>query len=144
MHIPTLASRLAALFLCLAVLGAGSPWQDDLLSRVELGLEAADAEAVLTDAPARVEIVLFGQGGMFRRAQAIHVLEDFFRRYPPDGVSFSEPSSSDDGQSATGRYRLRTGGAALNVRVLHRLDGEEWELASIRIDQRPVVRTSGL
>ena len=139
-----LVSR-AALLLLVAFLAGGAPAapQDDVLERVAAGLEAADAEAVLVDAPERVEIVLFGQGGMFRRAQATHVLRDFFRRYPPDRVAFSEPSSSDDGQSATGRYWPASGGAPLNVRVLHRSDGDDWELTSIRIDQRPVVRTSG-
>lgn len=144
MRIAPLASRLTLLLLVF-VLGGGAPGtsQDDALERVANGLEAADADLVLTDAPDRVEVVLFGQGGMFRRAQATHVLRDFFRRYPPDRVAFSEPSSSDDGQSATGRYWPETGGAPLNVRVLHRVDGEDWELSSIRIDRQPVVRTGG-
>ena len=145
MRFAPLATRAAALLLLTVFLGGGAPVpsQDDVLERVVAGLERADPDAVLVDAPGRVEIVLFGQGGMFRRAQAEHVLRDFFRRYPPDRVAFSSPSSSDDGQSATGRYWPRSGGAPLNVRVLHRLVGEDWELSSIRIDQRPVVRTSG-
>ncbi|WP_420457214.1 DUF4783 domain-containing protein [Rubrivirga sp.] len=145
MRLAPLASRVAALLLFTAVLvgGAPAPSQDDVLRRVADGLESADPDAVLVDAAGRVEIVLFGQGGMFRRAQAEHVLRDFFRRYPPSRVAFSEPSSSDDGQSATGRYWPRSGGAPLNVRVLHRVVDEDWELSSIRIDQRPVVRTSG-
>ncbi|WP_412068285.1 DUF4783 domain-containing protein [Rubrivirga sp. IMCC43871] len=136
------AVRSAALLLVL-ILAGSTPVQDDALTRVADGLEAADPDAVLVDAPDRVEIVLFGQGGMFRRVQATHVLRDFFRRYPPARVAFSEPSSGDDGQSATGRYWPRAGGDALNVRVVHRIDGDGLALASIRIDQRPVVRTSG-
>ena len=145
MRFAPLATRAAALLLLTVFLGGGAPVpsQDDVLQRVVAGLERADPDAVLVDAPGRVEIVLFGQGGMFRRAQAEHVLRDFFRRYPPDRVSFSSPSSSDDGQSAMGRYWPRSGGAPLNVRVLHRLVGDDWELSSLRIDQRPVVRTSG-
>ena len=140
----SLASRASALLLLTLFLVGGAPVpQDDVLRRVADGLEGADPDAVLTDAPGRVEIVLFGQGGMFRRPQAEHVLRDFFRRYPPDRVAFSEPSSSEDGQSATGRYWPQSGGAPLNVRVLHRTVGENWELASIRIDQRPVVRANG-
>ncbi|PAP77575.1 DUF4783 domain-containing protein [Rubrivirga marina] len=141
----TLASRAAALLLLATFLVGGAPAvpQDDVLQRVADGLESADPDAVLTDATGRVEIVLFGQGGMFRRAQAEHVLRDFFRRYPPSRVAFSEPSSSDDGQSATGRYWPQSGGAPLSVRVLHRVVDEEWELSSIRIDQRSVVRTGG-
>ena len=142
MRLAPLAVRAAALLLALTLTGV-APAQDDALGRVSAGLEAADPDAVLADAPARVEIVLFGQGGMFRRAQAEHVLRDVFRRYPPARVAFSEPSSGDDGQSATGRYWPRAGGDALNVRVVHRADGGSLALASIRIDQRPVVRTSG-
>ena len=145
MRLVSFASRGAAFLLLMVLLGGVSPVpaQDDVLQRVASGLEAADPGAVLVAASGRVEIVLFGQGGMFRRAQAEHVLRDFFRRYPPQRVAFSAPSSSDDGQSATGRYWPRSGGAPLSVRVLHRQVGGEWELSSIRIDQRPVVRTSG-
>ena len=145
MRFATLAPRALFLLALSVVLGAGPPVpaQDDALERVAAGLLHADAEAVLVDSGARVEIVLFGQGGMFRRAQATHVLRDFFRRYPPDRVVFGDPSSSDDGQSATGRYFAQTGGPPLNVRVVHRTDGDRWELASIRIDQRSAVRPSG-
>ncbi len=87
---------------------------------------------------------------MFRRAQAEHVLRDFFRRYPPDRVAFSEPSSSDDGQTATGRYWPESGGAPLNVRVLHRVVNGDWELvvdprrpAAGRARQRPLERSLG-
>lgn len=139
-----LAARAAALLFLVTFLAAGAPaQQDDVLRRVAEGLEGADPDVVLTDAAGRVEIVLFGQGGMFRRAQAEHVLRDFFRRYPPARVAFSEPSSSEDGQSATGRYWPQSGGSPLSLRVLHRMVDEEWELSSIRIDQRSVVRTGG-
>ena len=139
-----LAPRAAALLFLTAVAGAHVPsGPSDALGRVAQGLEAADPDLVLSDVDGRVEIVLFGQGGVFRRAQAAHVLRDFFRRYPPNRVSFSEPSSSDDGQTATGRYLPRSGGTPLTVRVLHRVTGDDWELASIRIDQRSVVRPTG-
>ena len=117
---------------------------DDALARVEAGLEAADPSAVLADAPSRVEVVLFGQGGTFRRAQAAHVLRDFFRRYPPARVEFDERSASDDGQTAIGKYWSEDGGPPLSVRVLHRRDGDDWELASVRIDRRSTVRAGGL
>ena len=140
-----LVPRTAALLLLALAISAHAPVDpDDALQRVTRGLESSDPEAVLVDVDGRVEIVLFGQGGVFRRAQAVHVLRDFFRRYPPARVAFSEPSSSDDGQTATGRYSLRSGGTDLNVRVMHRVTGDTWKLASIRIDQRPIVRPTGL
>ena len=137
-----LAPRFLLLALTLAIAG-GAPAQDDVLARVAGGLEDGDPDAVLTDVSSRVEVVLFGQGGMFRRSQATHVLRDFFRRYPPSRVAFSQPSSSDEGQTATGRYWSSAGGEPLSVRVFHRADGDGWELASIRIDQRSVARPGG-
>lgn len=142
MHLAFSAPRYLLLALML-VLAGGTSQDDDVVARVAAGLESADPSAVLVDAPDRVEVVLFGEGGMFRRAQAIHVLRDFFRRYPPQQVSFSEPSSSDDGQTAIGRYSSSVGGPPLNVRVLHRRDGDDLELASIRIDQRSAARPNG-
>ena len=144
MRLAPLAPRAAALVLLTALLAAHVPvGPGDALGRVVQGLEEGDPDAVLADVDGRVEVVLFGQGGVFRRAQATHVLRDFFRRYPPSRVSFSEPSSSDDGQTATGRYWSLAGGAPLSVRVMHRGSGDDWELASVRIDQRSAVRPNG-
>lgn len=116
---------------------------DDALARVEAGLRNGDAEAVLVDAAPRLEIVLFGQGGTYRRSQAVHVLRDFFRRYPPDRVAFADGSQSDDGRTAIGRYWAQDGGAPLTLRVLHRVSDDEWALVSIRVEQQSIIRTGG-
>lgn len=135
--------RLAA---CALVLLAGvaafaqSALSVDEVAKVEAGLQAGDAEAVLDGSAARVEIVLFGQGSTYRRAQAAHVLRDFFRRYPPERVSLPERASSDDGRTAIGRYWTQDGGAPLAVRVLHRASGDAWELASVRVERPSLLR----
>ena len=117
---------------------------DDALARVEAGLRNGDAEAVLVDAAPRLEIVLFGQGGTYRRSQAVHVLRDFFRRYPPDRVDLgSELSSSADGRTAIGRYWTEDGGMPLQVRVLHRQSGDDWTLVSMRIERQSFGRVGG-
>ncbi|MEM1115331.1 MAG: DUF4783 domain-containing protein [Bacteroidota bacterium] len=117
------------------------PPTDDAVERVEAGLRAGDPEAVLVDAGSRIEVTLFGQGGMYRRAQATHVLRDFFRRYPPSRVVFGEQATSDDGQTAVWRYWSEDGGAPLTVSVLLReTDPEASELVWVRIDRRSTVR----
>lgn len=116
---------------------------DDPLSRVETGMEEGDPVTVLADARGRVEVVLFGEGGMYRRAQATHVLRDFFRRHPPSRMEFQDRTSSDDGQTAIGSYETESGGTPLSVRVLHRETADGWELVSIRIDRWSAVRVSG-
>lgn len=136
------ALALAAAAAGLAGASAAQSSADDGLARVEAGFREADPSAVLDGAARRVEIVLFGQGGMYRRAQATHVLRDFFRRYPPDRVAFGERSSSDDGRMAIGRYWAQSGGAPLTVRLLHRSTDDGWELTSIRVEQASIIRTS--
>lgn len=108
----------------------------DEVARVQAALQAADADAVLSGSAERVEVVLFGQGSTYRRAQAGHVLRDFFRRFPPERVAFDTRASSDDGRTAIGRYWTADGGQPLDVRILHRVSGDEWELASVRVDRR--------
>ena len=114
---------------------------DEALERVAEALEGADADGVFEDAASRVEVVVFGEGGMYRQGQATHVLRDFFRRYPPGRVSFGERSSSDDGRTAIGRYWTRDGGSPLNVRVVHRASGRDWQLVAIRIDRGSTFRS---
>lgn len=126
----------------LAPIGAAQQGADEI-ARLEADFRDSDAEAVLDGAATRVEIVLFGQGGMYRRAQATHVLRDFFRRYPPERVAFAERSSSDDGRTAIGRYWPQDGGVPLTLRVLHRPDGDGWALTSIRVEQPSIIRTAG-
>ncbi len=134
----------AALLLLLACAAWPSDAQeaDADFARLETAFLDSDADALLDGAASRVEIVLFGQGGIYRRAQARHVLRDFFRRYPPERVAFAERSSSDDGRMAIGRYWAQRGGAPLVVRLLHRADGETWSLTSIRVEQPSIIRTS--
>ena len=140
---PTLPSRLAVCALALLVGAAAfaqGALRDDEVARVEAALQAGDASAVLNGSAPRVEIVLFGQGSTYRRAQAAHVLRDFFRRYPPERVTLPERASSDDGRTAIGRYWTQDGGAPLMVRVLHRAAGDDWELASIRVERPSLIR----
>ncbi len=148
MRPPSLAVQrtllLASFVFVLSAMAPVARVQDDAVARVEAGLREGDPDAVLADAADRVEVILFGEGGMYRRAQASHVLRDFFRRYPPARVAFGpERSSSYEGLAATGQYVSDDGSAPLNVRVVHREDGEDWELVSIRIDQRSAVRADG-
>lgn len=114
---------------------------DEALERVADALEGGDASGVFTDAASRVEVFVFGDGGMYRRGQATQVMRDFFRRYPPERVAFGERSTSDGGRTAIGRYWAQDGGAPLRVRVVHSVDGDEWELVAIRIDRGSTFRS---
>lgn len=137
-HLPRFSGlRLIALAGVFLISGSAPAQPDDSLEKIEAALQAADPSGVLDQVEERVEIVLFGQGGTYRRGQAVHVLRDFFRRYPPDRVDLgSERSSSDDGRTAMGRYWTEDGGLPLQVRVLHQEDGDEWHLISLRVERQ--------
>lgn len=136
--------RVVALAGVLLLSGASSVQPDESLEAVQAALEDGSPDGVLDQVGDRVEIVLFGQGGTYRRGQAVHVLRDFFRRYPPDRVDLGfERSSSTDGRTAMGRYWTEDGGLPLQVRVLHREDGDTWHLVSLRVERQSFGRVGG-
>ena len=139
---PVLALAVAAVSLSFAP-SPSLAQADEALERVADALQEGDPTGVFADAASRVEVVVFGEGGMYRKGQASHVLRDFFRHYPPDRVAFGERSSSDEGRTAIGRYWTRDGGSPLRVRVVHRVDGDAWELVALRIDRGSSFRTGG-
>ena len=137
-HLPRfLGLRMVALAGVFLLSGSIPVQPDESLEKIQAALQEADPSGVLDQVEDRVEIVLFGQGGTYRKGQAVHVLRDFFRRYPPDRVDLgSERSSSDDGRTAMGRYWTEDGGLPLQVRVLHREAGDEWRLISLHVERQ--------
>lgn len=140
---PHRLALVGALALVLGAAGGGQESADDVLEQVQVGLEQGSADAVLSRADTRVEVVLFGRGGTVRRAQAVHVLRDFFRRYPPDRVAIAERSSSEDGLTAVWRYWTAEDGQPLNVRAVHREGEGGWRLVSLRVERRSAIRGGG-
>ncbi|MEM9996969.1 MAG: DUF4783 domain-containing protein, partial [Bacteroidota bacterium] len=63
-----------------------------LVPQFEEAFGAGDAETLLRDAATRVELSLFGRASFYSRTQALFVMRDFFRRYPPEAVTFRDQS----------------------------------------------------
>lgn len=145
LHLPrSVGFRVIALASVFLLSGSVPAQPDESLEKIQAALQDADPAGVLDQVEDRVEIILFGQGGTYRRGQATHVLRDFFRRYPPDRVDLgSERSSSDDGRTAMGRYWTEDGGLPLQVRVLHRESGDEWRLVALHVERQSFGRAGG-
>lgn len=125
--------------LSLVMLGfaaAPVPAQETALNQVQEAFATGDADAVLADAADRVEIALLGQSKLYSRAQATYVMEDFFRRYPPEVFTFHNDAQEDGNWFATGRYQYKHAEQPLHVYVRLRLKGEQWELLEVRVEQR--------
>lgn len=85
----------------------------------------------------RVEVRLLGSSTLFSRGQAVYVLEDFFRQYPPRKCDFTESTRTDESWFAAGEYWYGTVQQPLRVYVVLRQKGEHWELREFRIEEQP-------
>lgn len=130
------------------LLGLGTAWlpggpaaayaqQDSTaLVEVEAAFRTADVESLLDGAAERVDVVIFGKGASYSRAQAALVLLDFFRRNPPRDVAFEQQVIAEDRRSMIGQYWLASGGEPIVVTVRLRARDDAWQVRAIRIERR--------
>ncbi|MFW5973403.1 MAG: DUF4783 domain-containing protein [Bacteroidota bacterium] len=107
-----------------------------VLKEVEASLGTADIGKLGHRAADRVEVTLFGSAAMYSRGQAMYVLANFFREYPPVRVVLNEPSRSGANWFALGSYFHEAGKQPLRVFIRLRSKEGRWELREIRIEQR--------
>ena len=109
---------------------------NEVVAAVSAALEQADSERLLDLATSRIELVLLGQSARYSRGQAMLVLKDFFRRFPPSRVSFSEHSASSDGHSAMGRYWSASNHSPFLLYVGFRVtDSADAQIETVRIER---------
>jgi hypothetical protein len=110
--------------------------QRQALERLREAFVAGDANALLREASDRIEIALLGRSKLYSKAQATYVLQDFFRRYPPEAFTL-QPNEPEAGNwFTTGRYRYRHAEQPLQVYVRFLQKGTQWELREVRIEER--------
>lgn len=104
-------------------------------TRVAQAFQQGDAQHLLTPAAERVEISILGMQTYYSRAQALYVLQDFFRNFTPRAFEFSDVSRADDDFLATARYWYGQAERPLQVyvRLVHVED--EWLLQEVRLDR---------
>ncbi len=107
-----------------------------MLDRVEHAFRSGNVETLLDGAADRLDVIIFGKGASYSRAQAALVLTDFFRRNPPGKVSFEQEVLAEDRRSMIGQYWVAEGDAEpVSVFVRLRARGARWQLRSIRIER---------
>lgn len=107
------------------------------LDRVEDAFRSGSADALLAGAADRLDVIIFGKGASYSRAQAVLVLTEFFRRNPPGRVTFEQEVLAEDRRSMIGEYRVAEDHAEpISVFVRLRARGPHWQLRSIRIERR--------
>lgn len=127
----------ALVFACVLFLVAPASAQSErsALEEVEAALGEADVDALTERAAERIELTLFGSAAMYSRGQAMYVLAEFFRDYPPRRVDFSDPSRSGGNWFALGEYHYERGEAPLRVFIRLRSNDGTWQLREVRIER---------
>ncbi len=110
--------------------------QEAALDKVQEAFAAGDADALIGEAADRVEIALLGRSKLYSRAQATYVMEDFFRRYPPETFTLKNNAQDNGSWFATGRYQYKHAEQPLQVYLRLHLKDQQWQLREIRIEQR--------
>lgn len=106
------------------------------IEQVQDAFADGDAHALLGGASDRVEIALLGRSRLYSRQQAVHVMLDFFRRYPPEGFTIQSQAREEGSWFATGQYRYKHAEHPLQVYLRLRLRDNQWELREVRIEER--------
>jgi hypothetical protein len=106
------------------------------IEKVQDAFADGDAYALLGGASDRVEIALLGRSRLYSRQQAVHVMLDFFRRYPPEGFTLQSQDREEGSWFATGLYRHRHAEHPLQVYLRLRLRDDRWELREVRVEER--------
>lgn len=129
--------RSTLLFWLLLLLGVGQErahaQHASELERIQAAMAAGDAEGVLSKVEDRVDIALLDQGRLYNHAQAIFVMKEFFRRYPPKSFTIRNEEQEVANWFATGQYTNRYDGKEFSVYLRLRLRASSWHLAAIRV-----------
>lgn len=104
-------------------------------ARIADAFRTGDAERLLTPAAERVEASILGMQTYYSRAQALFVLQDFFKNFAPRKFTFGNAAQTDDDFFATAQYWYGQAERPLQVYVrLTRVD-DAWVLQEIRLNR---------
>lgn len=106
------------------------------IDRLEQALNEGDARALLAPAAPQLEISLFGSSTVYSRGQALYVLQDFFREYPPRRFVLQENREKEGSHFVVGNYWHEGAEQPLWVYLHLRSSGGEETLREIRIERR--------
>jgi hypothetical protein len=108
---------------------------DTVVQRVSTAFRTGDARRLLSPAPDRVEVSLFGTRTFYSSAQAFYVLRDFFETHPPAGFDLADATVAGESCFLRGRLEHTRSERPHQVYVrLVRHEGETWRLHEVRID----------
>lgn len=132
--------RLLVAAMCLSVVtalpSAAQAQSESVSPALQDAIQRGDINALTSLSADRLEVTLFGAASMYSRGQAMYVLADFFRQYPPQRVRFGDGSRSGANWFLMGEYYFEGGDQPLRIFVRLRTKDGRSELRELRIDRR--------
>lgn len=108
----------------------------EVRERIEQAFQEGGAEQLLTPAAERVELGILGMQTYYSRNQALYVLQDFFKNYPPREFSIEDESRAEGDFFLTAQYWYGQAEQPLQVYVrLTQQEEEQWMLQEVRLDR---------
>jgi len=110
--------------------------QTQALEHVRDAFARGDARALLAPATERIEMTLLGRSTHYSRSQAIYVMEEFFRDYPPEQFAVEDTSGAEGSWFMAYEYWSTRGQDPMQVFIRVRTLADSWEVREIRVERR--------
>ncbi|NBC00797.1 MAG: DUF4783 domain-containing protein [Bacteroidetes bacterium] len=115
---------------------ADTSLQTQALEHVRDAFARGDARALLAPATERIEMTLLGRSTHYSRSQAIYVMEEFFRDYPPEQFAVEDTSGAEGSWFMAYEYWSTRGQEPMQVFIRVRTLDDSWEVREIRVERR--------
>lgn len=115
---------------------ADTSLQTQALEHVRDAFARGDARALLAPATERIEMTLLGRSTHYSRSQAIYVMEEFFRDYPPEQFAVEDTSGAEGSWFMAYEYWSTRGQDPMQVFIRVRTLDDSWEVREIRVERR--------
>lgn len=118
----------------LLALPARAQSEESVLQDIETAFETGDAGALGRHVAERMELTLDGAASIYSRGQAVYVLAEFFREFPPVRTILDEPTHSGNDAFVLGQYHTIQENDPLRVFLRLKSNAGRWEVREIRIE----------
>lgn len=115
---------------------ADTSLQAQALEHVRDAFARGDARALLAHATERIEMTLLGRSTHYSRSQAIYVMEEFFRDYPPEQFAAEDTSGAEGSWFMAYEYWSTRGQEPMQVFIRVRTLADSWEVREIRVERQ--------
>ena len=115
---------------------ADTSLQTQALEHVRDAFARGDARALLARATERIEMTLLGRSTHYSRSQAIYVMEEFFRDYPPEQFAVEDTSGTEGSWFMAYEYWSTRDQDPMQVFIRVRTLEDSWEVREIRVERQ--------